>query len=319
MYSRSDVDSQRVNRSDGSASFVIPEYGRDDDGGGGGTGSRARHRTIRVRERGALIPWLIVCYAFLYLPIAFLVGFSFNDSRSVTAWSGFSLRWYRVLFQDRALIDAALLSARIAFASASLALVVGTAAGLALARFGRFRGRGMFEAVLLAPLVLPEVMTGLSLLLLFVVLERWIGWPPGRGAGTVTLAHASVAVAYVAVVVQARLADMDRTIEDAAADLYAPPWKVFVLVTAPLLAPALASGWLLAFTLSLDDVVIASFTSGPGASTLPMVVFSATRLGVTPEIYALATVIVVGVGGVLALAARGRTSRRSRWPGQARP
>ena len=259
-----------------------------------------------MTARGGLIPWLIACYAFLYLPIVFLIGFSFNDSRSVTAWSGFSLRWYRVLFHDAAMIEAALLSLRIAAVSASIALAVGTASGLALARFGRFRGRGAFEAALFAPLVLPEVITGLSLLLLFVLLERATGWPSGRGAGTVTIAHASVSVAYVAVVVRARLADVGTALEEAAADLYAPPWRVFSLVTVPLLAPALVSGWLLAFTLSLDDVVVASFTSGPGATTLPMLVFSATRLGVTPEIYALATVIVVAVGAALAAVARGR-------------
>jgi putrescine transport system permease protein len=245
-----------------------------------------------MHPRGALIPWLVVCYAFLYLPIAFLIGFSFNDSRSVTAWSGFSLRWYRSLFHDQAMTESALLSLRIAAVSAFIALAIGTASGLALARFGRFRGRAGFEALLYAPLILPEVITGLALLLLFVVLENATGWPSGRGAATVTIAHASVSVAYVAVVVRARLADMGTALEDAAADLYAPPWKVFVLVTVPQLAPALVSGWLLAFTLSLDDVVVASFTSGPGATTLPMLVFSATRLGVTPEIYALATVIV---------------------------
>jgi putrescine transport system permease protein len=263
-----------------------------------------------MMSRGALIPWLVVCYAFLYLPIAFLIGFSFNDSRSVTAWSGFSWRWYHVLFHDAAMIEAASLSLRIAAVSATLALAVGTAAGMALARFGRFRGRAAFEAALLAPLILPEVITGLALLLLFVLLERVTGWPSGRGAGTVTIAHASVAVAYVAVVVRARFADMGTGLEEAASDLYAPPWIVFCRVTVPLLVPALVSGWLLAFTLSLDDVVVASFTSGPGATTLPMMVFSATRLGVTPEIYALATMIVVGVGGVLAVAARGRAGWR---------
>jgi putrescine transport system permease protein len=257
--------------------------------------------------RNGLIPVLIGGYAFLYLPITFLVWFSFNDSRSVTAWGGFSLRWYRALFRDAAMLDAAFLSLRIAAVSATLALAVGTAAGMALARFGRFRGQAVFEAALFAPLILPEVISGLSLLLLFVVLERLTGWPSGRGAGTVTIAHASVAVAYVAVVVRARLADMGTGLEEAAADLYAPPWKVFLWVTVPLLMPALAAGWLLAFTLSLDDVVVASFTSGPGATTLPMLVFSATRLGVTPEIYALATVIVVGVGAGLAVVARGRS------------
>ncbi len=254
-------------------------------------------------SRGALIPWLIVCYAFLYAPIAFLIGFSFNDSRSVTAWTGFSFRWYLVLSHDATMTTAAMLSLRIAAVSATIALAVGTASGFALARFGRFRGRLTFEAVVFAPLILPEVITGLSLLLLFVVLEHATGWPSGRGAGTVTVAHASVSVAYVAVVVRARLTDMGTALEDAAADLYAPPWRVFAQVTVPLLMPALVSGWLLAFTLSLDDVVVASFTSGPGATTLPMLVFSATRLGVTPEIYALATVIVVLVAGGMAAAA----------------
>lgn len=257
-------------------------------------------------RRWAPIPFLIAGYVFLYFPIAFLIVFGFNDSRSTTAWSGVSLRWYRTLLADTALIEAALLSLQVAALSATVALAAGTAAAIAAARFGRFPGRPLFEAALAAPLVLPEAISGLSLLLLFVVLERLTGWPSGRGAGTVTLAHAAVAVAYVAVVVRARLADMDGAIEDAAADLYAPPWRVFVWVTVPLLAPALVSGWLLAFTLSLDDVVVASFTSGPGATTLPMAVFSATRLGVTPEIYALATVIVVAVGAVLAVVGWGK-------------
>ncbi len=246
-----------------------------------------------------LIAWLMICYAFLYAPIAFLIVFSFNASRMVTAWSGFSGRWYGTLLHDRQLIDAALLSLRIAAVSATLALVIGTLAGFALARFGRFRAHAAFEAAVTAPLVIPEVITGLSLLLLFVALEQAIGWPAGRGAATVTLAHASVSVAYVAVVVRARLADAGTTLEEAAMDLYASPFQAFLRITLPLMAPALLSGWLLAFTLSLDDVVVASFTSGPGASTLPMVVFSALRLGPTPELYALATVIVVAVTAVL--------------------
>ncbi|MEA2775971.1 MAG: putrescine transport system permease protein [Acetobacteraceae bacterium] len=254
-----------------------------------------------------LIAWLIVCYAFLYAPIAFLIVFSFNDSRLVTMWSGFSVRWYSVLWHDQGLIDATFLSLRIASVSATIACLVGGTAGFALARFGEFRGRGMFKMALAAPLVMPEVITGLSLLLLFVTSEQLIGWPAGRGAGTVTVAHASVSVAYVAVLVQARLADAGVALEQAAMDLYAPPWKAFALITLPLMAPALVSGWLLAFTLSMDDVVVASFTSGPGASTLPMVVFSATRLGVTPEIYALATVIVAVVAaGLLGLVIFGR-------------
>ena len=260
---------------------------------------------------GGLIAWLVACYAFLYAPIAFLIAFSFNDSRLVTAWSGFSVRWYATLWHDQALIDATMLSLRIAAVSASIACAIGGIAGFVLARFGRFRLRGLFEAALAAPLVMPEVITGLSLLLLFVTLEQLTGWPAGRGAGTVTLAHASVSVAYVAVVVRARLADAGVELEQAAMDLYAPPWRAFVAITLPLMAPALVSGWLLAFTLSMDDVVVASFTSGPGASTLPMVVFSATRLGVTPEIYALATAIVAAVAlALLGVAVWGR--RRAR-------
>jgi putrescine transport system permease protein len=260
-----------------------------------------------VTSRTTLITWLIACYAFLYLPIAFLIVFSFNESRLVTGWSGFSTRWYATLWHDQALIDATFLSLRIAAVSASIAIIVGATAGFALARFGRFRGRTLFEAALAAPLVMPEVITGLSLLLLFVTLEQLTGWPDGRGAGTVTIAHASVSVAYVAVIVRARLADAGVALEQAAMDLYAPPWKAFAVITLPLMSPALVSGWLLAFTLSMDDVVVASFTSGPGASTLPMVVFSATRLGVTPEIYALATTIVgVVATGLVGIAVIGR-------------
>ena len=247
----------------------------------------------------SLTIWLIVCYAFLYAPIAFLMVLSFNVSRMVTVWDGFSFRWYAALWRNDALIDAALLSLRIAAVSATLALIVGTLAGYALARFGRFSGRGMFAGALAAPLVLPEVIIGLSLLLLFVALQQTVGWPMGRGAGTVTLAHASVSVAYVTVVVRARLAGTPAHLEEAAQDLYAPPWKAFLLVTLPMMAPALVSSWLLAFTLSLDDVVVASFTSGPGASTLPMVVFSSIKLGPTPELYALATVIVAAVAAIL--------------------
>ncbi len=253
-----------------------------------------------------MIIWLIGIYAFLYAPIAFLVAFSFNESRLVTVWTGFSTRWYTVLWHDPVMIDAALLSLRIAMLSATLATLIGAAAGIALARFGRFRGRSLFEAMLAAPLVLPDVMIGLSLLLLFVVMEQICGWPAGRGAGTVTIAHASVAVATVTLVVRARLAQAGAALEEAAADLYAPPWQVMWRVTLPQMAPALISGWLLAFTLSLDDLVVASFTSGPGASTLPMVVFSATRLGVTPEVYALATVTAAcaGAGVVLTMLLR---------------
>jgi putrescine transport system permease protein len=240
-----------------------------------------------------LAAWLLAGYAFLYVPVALLVAFSFNGSRLLTVWSGFSWRWYAALWQDAALIDAALLSLRVAVLAATVATVVGGAAGFALARFGRFRGRTLFASVLAVPLVLPDIVTGLALLLLFVAAESLVGFPRGRGAGTIALAHASFAFAYVAVVVQGRLADSGAELEEAAADLGAPPWRAFAAVTLPLMAPALVSGWLLAFTLSLDDVVVASFVSGPGASTLPMVLFSAMRLGITPEMNALATVMLV--------------------------
>jgi putrescine transport system permease protein len=251
--------------------------------------------------RRSRLPFAILLfgYAFLYIPIAYLVGFSFNASRLVTVWSGFSLRWYGVLWNDRPLIEAALLSLRIAASSATAACLLGTLAGFSLARFGGFAGRGAFAALLAAPLVMPDVLVGLALLLLFVSLQQAIGWPDGRGALTIAIAHASVSMAYVAVVVQGRLAGSGRVLEEAAADLYAPPLAVFLRITLPLLAPALVAGWLLAFTLSLDDVVVASFTSGPGASTLPMRVFSALRLGPTPELNALAVVILLPVAGVL--------------------
>ena len=258
--------------------------------------------------RRGLNAWLIAGYAFLYVPVILLVATSFNPSRLTTVLGGFSWRWYAALWANDRLISAALLSLRIAAVSATGAAVLGTLAGLALARFGRFAGRSVFSGLIAARLVLPDVLIGLSLLLLFVQMEEWIGWPAGRGALTIMLAHVSVSLAYVAVVIEARLADTGTELEQAAMDLGASPSKAFWLVTLPLLAPAIVSGWLLAFTLSLDDLVVASFVSGPGASTLPMVVFSALRLGVTPELNALATVILVVVsvalGGAWALQRR---------------
>lgn len=236
---------------------------------------------------------LLFGYAFLYAPIALLVLGSFNDSRLTTAWSGFSLRWYRALLEDAALREAAFLSLRIAAGSATGATLLGAAAGLALARFGRFPGRSPFTALLAAPLVLPDLLLGLALLLLFVLLERAIGWPPGRGAGTVMLAHVTLGIAYVAFTVRARLAGQGTLLEQAAADLGAPPLTVMRRITLPRLAPALATGWGLAFVLSLDDVVVASFVAGPGATTLPMLMFSTLRLGPTPVLNALATVLLV--------------------------
>ncbi len=234
-------------------------------------------------------------YAFLYLPVVLLIVFSFNESRLVTVWSGFSVKWYGELLRNRQLLDAAWLSVRVAAINATFAVALGTLAANALVRHGRFRGRTGFELMLTAPLVMPDVIIGLSLLLLFVAMEQLSGWPAGRGLTTITIAHITFSLAYVAVVVRARLLQMDRSLEEAAMDLGAKPLAVYLRITLPLIAPALLSGWLLAFTLSLDDLVIASFVSGPGSTTLPMVVYSSVRMGVSPEINALATLIVLFV------------------------
>jgi putrescine transport system permease protein len=238
----------------------------------------------------------ILGFLFLYTPIIGLVVYSFNASKLVTVWGGFSTKWYGELLKDPQILGAAWVSLKIAFASATLATILGTLAALVLVRIPRFRSRSLFSAMITAPLVMPEVITGLSLLLLFVGLEVAIGWPSGRGMMTIIIAHTTFGMAFVAVVIQSRLVDMDQSIEEAAADLGAKPMRVFFDVTMPTIMPALLAGWLLAFTLSLDDLVIASFVSGPGASTLPMVVFSKVRLGVTPEINALATLMIAAVG-----------------------
>jgi putrescine transport system permease protein len=227
--------------------------------------------------------------AFLYLPIAILVIFSFNDSRLVTVWGGWSTRWYRELLNDQAMLDAAWTSLSIALASATLATLLGTLAALALVRMGRFRGRLPFSAMIYAPLVMPEVITGLALLLLFVALDF------DRGFWTITAAHTTLTMCFVAIVVQSRLIGFDISLEEAAMDLGAPPLRAFLTVTLPLIFPAVASGWMLAFTLSLDDLVIASFTTGPGATTLPMRIYSQVRLGVTPEINAISTLMIAVV------------------------
>jgi putrescine transport system permease protein len=256
----------------------------------------------------AVLTALIFGYAFLYAPIAVLIAYSFNDSRLVTVWGGFSLRWYAALFANDRMVEAAWLSLRIAAVSATFAVILGTAAAVALVRFGRFRGRSVFSAMLLAPLVIPEVVTGLALLLLFVWLQGVLGWPSRRGAVTIAIAHVILSVAYVTVVVRARLVRLDPDLERAATDLGARPFAAFRQVTLPLLVPALGAGWLLAFTLSLDDLVVASFVSGPGASTLPIVVFSSVRLGVTPEVNALATLLVAFVA--MAIGCAGLLMRR---------
>ena len=253
---------------------------------------------------------LAVGYVFLYGPIASVVVYSFNASRLVTVWGGFSTRWYGELLRNEAIQRAALVSLEIALSAATGALVLGTLAGYALQRYRRFRGRALFGTLATAPLVMPEVITGLSLLLLFVALEQWVGWPEGRGIPTIVIAHITLGTAYVAVVVEARLAAFDRSLEEAALDLGAPPFKVFLVITLPLIAPALAAGWLLAFTLSLDDLVIASFTSGPSATTLPMVIFSSVRLGVSPQINALASLFLITVAVLVTLAARLMAPRR---------
>ena len=249
-------------------------------------------------RRGWFLPIMATLgFAFLYAPIASLVIFSFNESKLVTVWSGFSTKWYGQLFADPQILSAAWLSLQVAFASATIALVFGTLCAVALVRFRRFRGRTALAGMASAPLVMPDVITGLSLLLLFVAMESTLGWPAGRGIVTIIIAHSTFCIAYVSVVVQSRLSDLDLSLEEAAMDLGATPVRVFFDITLPIIAPALVSGWLLAFTLSLDDLVIASFVSGPGSSTLPMVIFSKVRLGVSPDVNALATIII----GIVAL------------------
>jgi len=240
---------------------------------------------------------LVIGFTFLYMPIVLLVIYSFNESKLVTVWAGFSTKWYSALLHDQAILDAAWVTIRVALLSASVATVLGTLAAIALVRRGRFFGRTLFTGMIVAPLVMPDVITGLSLLLLFVA----IGFD--RGFWTVTLAHISFSMCFVAVVVQSRLVSFDRSLEEAALDLGAPPLKAFFLVTLPIIFPAVAAGWMLAFTLSLDDLVIASFTTGPGATTLPMRIYSQVRLGVTPEINAVSTILIgiVSIGVVITM------------------
>jgi putrescine transport system permease protein len=242
-------------------------------------------------------------YAFLYVPIALLIGFSFNESRSVAVWGGFSTRWYGALLDNSALLASVGLSLQIAAVSATVAVAIGLAAAYALDRIGGLPAKAVFALLIATPLALPEVITGFSLLLLFVWLEDAIGWPAGRGATTIGIAHVTLGLAFATVVILARLRQIDRTLEAAATDLGADRFTVFRTVTLPLLAPAAGAAWLLAFTLSLDDLVIASFVSGPGASTLPLVVFSSVRLGVSPQVNALATLLVAAVAVVLGLIA----------------
>ena len=245
---------------------------------------------------------LALGFGFLYAPILLLVLYSFNASRLVTVWAGFSLRWYGALARDEAFRSAAATSVEVAAMAASLSLVLGALAGFSIARFSRFPGRVVFGFALLAPLVVPEVILGLSLLLFFVTCDSWLGWP-SRGMVTIILAHATFGACFVSVLVRAQLAGFDRALEEAALDLGARPWTVLMRITLPGISPALISGWLLAFTLSLDDLVIASFVTGPSATTLPMAVFSSVRLGVSPEVNALATLFLAAVFLLVAFAA----------------
>jgi len=235
---------------------------------------------------------LILGFTFLYAPILILIIYSFNESRLVTVWSGFSFKWYQELWSNRGLMDAARISLMLAVFASTLAAILGTLAGVALARIPKFFGRTLFSGMVLAPLVMPEVITGLSLLLTFIAVSV------DRGLVTIVIAHATFSMCYVAVVVQARLAGFDSSVEEAAMDLGARPGTVFFRITLPLIAPGIVAGWLLSFTLSLDDLVIASFLAGPGSTTLPMKIFSSVRLGVTPEINAVATILIgiVSVG-----------------------
>ncbi len=242
---------------------------------------------------------LAIGYLFLYVPIISLVVYSFNESKLVTLWSGFSLRWYSALWQDDELISAAWLSLKIAVLTAFASVAIGTWAGFVLARFGRFRGFTLFSGMINAPLVIPEVIQGISLLLLFVALQQLVGWPHGRGLVTIWIGHVMLCMSYVAIIVQSRVKELNKSLEEAALDLGATPLRVFFLITLPLISQALISGWLLSFTLSIDDLVLSAFLSGPGSTTLPLVVFSRVRLGLNPEMNALATlfisVVTIGV------------------------
>ena len=254
---------------------------------------------MSLRRRSWLVPSILAFgFAFLYVPILSMIVFSFNNSRLVTVWDSAhspTFKWYGALLRNHQILDAAWLSLEIAAVNATVAAILGTLVGLVLARFGAFRGRTLLSALTTAPLVMPEVITGLSLLLLFVALEQLIGWPSGRGFTTIAIAHITFSMSYVAVIVQSRLSGFDESLEEAAMDLGARPSRVFRRITLPLIFPAILSGWLLAFTLSWDDLVISQFVAGPGSTTLPMVIFSKVRLGVSPDVNALATIMVLVV------------------------
>ena len=256
--------------------------------------------------------WLLGVYFFLYLPIATLIVYSFNDSKLSTLWGGFTFKWYARLFQDEEIVEAFYLSLKIAFFSATSSVLLGTLAAFALVNFRRFRGKSTFNALVNAPLVMPEVVVGLSLLLLLVSMQNMFNFPAERGALTIWIGHTVLGLSYAAVVVQSRLLDLDKSLEEAALDLGARPYQVFYLVTLPMIAPTLLAAWLLTFTLSLDDVVISAFLSGPGSNTLPIVIFSRAKLGLDPVVNVIATLTVVLVGTAVILVGLGLARHHKR-------
>lgn len=277
-----------------------------------------------MRRRSAfLVTMLCFGFAFFYIPILSMIVYSFNGSRLATVWGGFSTKWYVSLLSNQQILNAALLSLKIALLSATIATILGTMAGISLARFRKFRGRTVFAGLVTAPLVMPEVITGIASLMLFILMAEWIGWPATRGFTTVTLSHITFSMVFVTTIVHSRLSEADASVEEAAMDLGSRPWQVMKDITLPIISPAILSGWLLAFTISLDDVVITNFTTGPGTTTLPILIWSKVKLGVTPDINALATIIVVIVGtgvavaGVLLNRAEKRRDRDARMAYQA--
>lgn len=257
---------------------------------------------MRTTPRGFLLCAMILGFVFLYLPIITLIVYSFNEAAVGSTWKGFTLKWYYSLFRNEQILHGAWISIQVAFISATLAIILGTLAATALSRTEKFRGKGLFSFISIAPLVMPEIITGLSILLFFVAFEQAFSLETSRGIPTIVIAHTTLCMAYVTIIVRSRLVEMDRAVEEAALDLGARPFKVFLTITLPIISPALLSGWLLAFALSMDDLVIASFTTGPGASTLPMIIFASIRFKMNPEINALATIIITFVAFSVALA-----------------
>ena len=259
-----------------------------------------------------LITVLCFGFAFFYIPILSMMVYSFNASKLATVWGGFSTKWYVSLLSNKKVVAALILSLQIAVLSSTIATILGTMAGIALARFRKFRGRVLFSGLVTAPLIMPEVITGISSLMMFILMAEWIGWPGARGFTTVTLAHITFSMVFVTTIIHSRMVQTDLAIEEAALDLGSRPWQVLRDITLPVIFPAILSGWLLAFTISLDDVVITSFTTGPGNTTLPLLIWSKVKLGVTPDINALATitVVVVGIGVALAGFVLNRAERR---------